>query len=47
MATSHAVEVFRGLRLRHRGRSGLTQREWTDRTGANRRTVQDWQAGVN
>jgi WD40 repeat protein/transcriptional regulator with XRE-family HTH domain len=42
-----AAESFRGLLLRHRGRSGLTQRELAQRMGAHRRTVQDWEAGVN
>jgi transcriptional regulator with XRE-family HTH domain len=44
LATSHPVEAFRGLLLRHRG---LTQRELAERMGANRRTIQDWEAGVN
>ncbi len=47
MDTSPAPESFRDLLLRHRGRTGLTQRELAQRTGANRRTVQDWEAGVN
>ncbi|HEY1293881.1 MAG TPA: NACHT domain-containing protein [Chloroflexota bacterium] len=42
-----AAESFRGLLLRHRGRSGLTQRELAERMRAHRRTVQDWEAGVN
>src|SRR5216684_475182 len=46
MDTSQAVESFRGLALRHRGRTGLTQRELAIRMGAGRRTVQDWEAGV-
>ncbi|HLQ34322.1 MAG TPA: NACHT domain-containing protein, partial [Chloroflexota bacterium] len=46
MDTSQAVESFRGLVLRHRGRTGLTQRELAIRMGAGRRTVQDWEAGV-
>src|SRR6266851_10232421 len=46
MDTSRAVESFRGLVLRHRGRTGLTQRELAIRMGAGRRTVQDWEAGV-
>ncbi len=40
-------ERFSGLLLRHRGRTGLTQRELAVRTGASRRVVQDWEAGVN
>ena len=47
MDTSPAPESLRDLLLRHRGRTGLTQRELAHRTGANRRTVQDWEAGVN
>ena len=47
MDTSPAPESFRDLLLRHRGRTGLTQRELAHQTGANRRTVQDWEAGVN
>src|SRR5258708_34976071 len=46
MDTSQAVESFRGLVLRHRGRTGLSQRELAIRMGAGRRTVQDWEAGV-
>jgi WD40 repeat protein/transcriptional regulator with XRE-family HTH domain len=42
-----ATESFRGLLLRHRGRAGLTQRELATRLGAARRTLQDWEAGVN
>ena len=45
MDTSQAVESFRGLVLRHRGRTGLTQRELADRMRASRRTIQDWEAG--
>jgi transcriptional regulator with XRE-family HTH domain len=48
MDTSQAAdESFRGLLLRHRGRTGLTQRELAARIGAHRRTIQDWEAGVN
>ncbi len=47
MDSSPAAKSFRDLLLRHRGRSGLTQRELANRAGANRRTVQDWEAGVN
>jgi transcriptional regulator with XRE-family HTH domain len=39
-------ESFRGLVLRHRGRTGLTQRELAARLDAGRRTVQNWEAGV-
>jgi transcriptional regulator with XRE-family HTH domain len=33
--------------LRHRGRTGLTQRELAARLGASVRTLQDWEAGSN
>ncbi len=42
-----APERFSGLLLRHRGRSGLTQRQLAARVGVNRRALQDWEAGVN
>jgi WD40 repeat protein/transcriptional regulator with XRE-family HTH domain len=47
MGTSHTAETFRGLLLQYRGRSGLTQRQLAARVGAHRRTLQDWEAGVN
>src|ERR1700730_16313482 len=47
MDTSRAAESFRDLLLRHRGRAGLTQLELAGRVGAGRRTVQDWEAGIN
>jgi transcriptional regulator with XRE-family HTH domain len=47
MASSHAFESFRDLLLRHRGRTGLTQRELADRIGVNRRSVQEWENGSN
>jgi transcriptional regulator with XRE-family HTH domain len=40
-------ETFQGLLLRHRGRSGLTQRELASRIGVGRGAIQDWEAGVN
>ncbi len=40
------VDVFRGLLLCHRGRTGLTQRDLAARLGAGRRSVQDWESGV-
>jgi WD40 repeat protein/transcriptional regulator with XRE-family HTH domain len=43
---STAPESFRGLLLRHRGRTGLTQRDLAARAGASQRSVQDWEAGV-
>jgi WD40 repeat protein/transcriptional regulator with XRE-family HTH domain len=39
-------ETFRDLLLRHRGRTGLSQRDLAARTGVGRRTVQDWEAGT-
>src|SRR5262245_27580047 len=47
MDTWHAGESFRGLVLRLRGRTGLTQRELATRVGASRRAVQDWESGLN
>jgi len=41
MNASPLAESFRGLLLRHRGRSGLTQRYLATRVGAHRRTFQD------
>ena len=41
------TESFAGLLLRHRGRTGLTQRELAARLGTNRRSVQDWESGVS
>src|SRR6516164_6245816 len=46
MEASQAAESFRGLVLRHHGRTGLTQRELAARLGAGRRTVQDWETGA-
>src|ERR1051326_9379438 len=40
------AESFRDLLLRHRGRSGLSQRDLAARLGVGRRTVQDWEAGI-
>src|SRR5215472_5515235 len=40
------TESFAGLLLRHRGRTGLTQREVAARLGTSRRAVQDWESGV-
>src|ERR1700680_4344041 len=40
-------ESFQGLLLRHRGRTGLTQRELAARAGVSKRTLQDWEAGVS
>ncbi len=32
--------------MRHRGRTGLTQREFAERVGVHRRSLQEWEAGV-
>src|ERR1700694_801932 len=40
------TESFAGLLLRHRGRTGLTQRDVAARMGTSERSVQDWEAGV-
>jgi transcriptional regulator with XRE-family HTH domain len=42
-----AAEPFQGLLLRHRGRTGLTQRQLAARVGVSRGSVQDWEAGLN
>jgi transcriptional regulator with XRE-family HTH domain len=47
MVSEEFSETFQGLLLRHRGRSGLTQRELASRIGVHRRSIQDWEAGVN
>jgi transcriptional regulator with XRE-family HTH domain len=47
MDTSHAPESFRGMLLRHRGRTGLIQRDFAARAGVSHRSVQDWEGGVN
>ena len=47
MDTSHAPESFRGLLLRHRGRTGLTQRDFATRAGVSRNSVQDWESGAS
>src|SRR5712691_13367135 len=39
-------ESFAGLLLRHRGRTGLTQRDLATRLGTSRRSVQDWESGA-
>jgi DNA-binding XRE family transcriptional regulator len=46
-AVSHKAESFQGLLLRHRGRTGLTQRQLAVRVGVSRGSVQDWEAGLN
>jgi WD40 repeat protein/transcriptional regulator with XRE-family HTH domain len=46
MDLSQAAGSFRSLLLRHRGRTGLVQRELAARAGVSRRSMQDWEAGV-
>ena len=46
MDTPHAPEPFRGLILRHRGRTGLIQRELAARRHQPA-LPQDWESGVN
>ncbi|MBV9543274.1 MAG: helix-turn-helix transcriptional regulator, partial [Chloroflexi bacterium] len=46
MDVPNTAESFRGLVLRHRGRTGLTQRELAARLAVDRSTVQDWETGV-
>ena len=41
------TESFAGLLLRHRGRTGLTQRDLAERLGTSRRSVQDWESGAS
>ncbi|HEV7665509.1 MAG TPA: helix-turn-helix domain-containing protein [Chloroflexota bacterium] len=40
------METFAGLLLRHRGRTGLTQRDLAAGLGTTRRSVQDWESGA-
>jgi transcriptional regulator with XRE-family HTH domain len=47
MDASHAPESFRGMLLRHRGRTGLIQRDFAARAGVSHRSVQDWESGAN
>src|SRR6266571_6792142 len=47
MDTSHAPESFRGMLLRHRGRTGLFQRDLATRAGVSRNAVQDWESGLS
>src|SRR5436305_1505654 len=42
----HTPESFHGLLLRHRGRTGLIQRDLAARACVSVRSVQDWEAGV-
>lgn len=41
-----ALNRSESLPLRHRGRTGLTQRELTELADVSLRTLQDWEAGV-
>src|SRR5262249_27843158 len=45
MATSQP-ETFRGLLLRHRGRTGLVQRDLASRAAISLRSLQEWEAGA-
>ncbi len=47
MEAAHGSEAFRSLLLRHRGRTGLIQRDLAARAGVSLRSVQDWEAGVS
>ncbi len=47
MDRSRPAESFRGLLLRHRGRTGMLQRELAERVGVSRRSIQDWERGLN
>src|SRR5919199_6916478 len=47
MDFSQSTESFRDLLLRHRGRTGLSQRDLAARLGAGRRTLQEWEAGLS
>src|SRR5258708_15137304 len=50
MVTRHPLEPetesFAGLLLRHRGRTGLTQRDLAERLGTTRRSIPDWESGA-
>jgi WD40 repeat protein len=46
MDTATAGESFRSLFLRHRGRTGLTQRDLAAHAGAGLRSVHIWEAGA-
>src|SRR6266849_374494 len=46
-AADRTGESFQGLLLRHRGRTGLTQRQLAARVGVSRGSVQDWEAALN
>src|SRR6185503_4769917 len=40
-------ESFRSLLLRHRGRTGLIQRDLAARAGVSLRSLQDWETGAS
>src|SRR5262245_7523517 len=44
---SSRPEPFRGLLLRHRGRTGLIQRDLATRAGVSVRSLQEWEGGVS
>ena len=46
MQPPHPRELFRGLLLSYRGRTGLIQRDLAARAGVSERSVQDWEAGI-
>ncbi|MBV9599342.1 MAG: helix-turn-helix domain-containing protein [Chloroflexi bacterium] len=46
MRAARSSESFRSLLLRHRGRTGLSQRDLATRAGVSLRSLQDWEAGV-
>src|ERR1700687_692335 len=41
------AESFAGLLLRHRGRTGLTQRDLAARLDTTRRSIPDWESGAS
>jgi transcriptional regulator with XRE-family HTH domain len=47
MHPSAARELFRGLVLSYRGRTGLIQRDLAARAGVSERSIQDWEAGIS
>src|SRR5436190_7532141 len=46
-AADRTAESFQGLLLRHRGRTGLTQRELATRVGVSRGSLQSWEAALS
>lgn len=47
IADGETAESFQGLARRHRGRTGLTQRNLAARMGVHVRSLQDWEAGAD